>query len=429
MLEPLAGRVRPQTLDEVVGQRHLLGRDALLRRAIESGHLPNMIFYGPSGTGKTTVAGIIARTTQRKLYRLNATTATIADIRQIIDSLDGFEGLNGALLYLEEIQYFNKKQQQSLLEFLEDGRITMIAATTENPYFTIFSAILSRSTIFEFKPLEPRDVERAVLRAFRLEGERIGQTFEPEEGVSAHIAEACGGDVRKALNAVEFLCAASRPDESGLARVTLEDARAVTQRSNMRYDRDGDTHYDLLSAFQKSIRGSDPNAAVYYLARILAGGDLQSACRRLLVTAAEDIGLAYPQAISIVKSCVDAALQVGLPEAQLPLAEGVILLCTAPKSNTAACAVWAASADVAAGKTPNPPPHLQDAHYGGAAKLGRGLEYRYPHDYAHDWTPQQYLPDALRDTVYYRWGDNKLEQTAKRYWDEVRKTGGQKKEP
>ena len=431
MLEPLAQRVRPTTLDDVVGQRHLLGKNALLRRAIEGGHLPNMIFYGPSGTGKTTVAGIIARSTNRTLHRLNATTATIADIREIIDSLDGMTGLNGALLYLEEIQYFNKKQQQSLLEFLEDGRITMIAATTENPYFTIFNAILSRSTVFEFRPLAPEDVEQAVLRAFRLEGERVGTDFALQEGTAAYIAQACGGDVRKSLNAVEFLCAAARPGSDGRAAVTLEDAKAVTQRSNMRYDRDGDTHYDLLSAFQKSIRGSDPDAAVYYLARILAGGDLQSACRRLLVTAAEDIGLAYPQAIAIVKACVDAALQVGLPEAQLPLAEGVILLATAPKSNTAASAIWAAAADVGAGKTFDPPPHLQDAHYKGAAKLGRGLTYLYPHDFPHDWTPQQYLPDAMKDTVYYQYGENKLEQAAKRYWDEIRqeKDGSEGKRP
>ncbi|MDD6877461.1 MAG: replication-associated recombination protein A [Clostridiaceae bacterium] len=421
MLEPLAQRIRPTSLDDVVGQTHILGKNALLRRAIENGHLPNMIFYGPSGTGKTTVANIIARTTNRTLHRLNATTATISDIRDVIASLDGMAGLNGALLYLEEIQYFNKKQQQSLLEFLEDGRITMIAATTENPYFTIFNAILSRSTVFEFKPLSPEDVERAVLRAFRLEGERTGTRFVLEDGVSLHIATACGGDVRKSLNAVEFLCAAAVRDAEGQAPVTLDDARAVTQRSNMRYDRDGDSHYDLLSAFQKSIRGSDPDAAVYYLARILEGGDLASACRRLLVTAAEDIGLAYPQAIAIVKACVDAALQVGLPEAQLPLAEGVILLATSPKSNTAANAIWSASADVAAGKTPDPPPHLRDAHYKGAAKLGRGLTYQYPHDFPHDWTPQQYLPDELRDTVYYRWGDNKMEQAAKRYWDEIKK--------
>ena len=412
MYQPLADRIRPNSLGDVVGQSHILGQDGLLRRIIESGNIPNMIFYGPSGIGKTTVASIIANQTSRKLYKLNATTASTADIRQIFDELGTLIAPNGALVYLDEIQYFNKKQQQSLLEFIEDGRITLIASTTENPYFYVYNAILSRSTVFEFKPPEAADIIPAVRRGFALAEPKVTASDE----VCAYIASACGGDVRKALNAVEVLAAASSD-----GTVTMADAETAAQRSNMRYDRDGDSHYDLLSAFQKSIRGSDPDAAVYYLARILEGGDLASACRRLLVTAAEDIGLAYPQAIAIVKACVDAALQVGLPEAQLPLAEGVILLATSPKSNTAANAIWSASADVAAGKTPDPPPHLQDAHYKGAAKLGRGLTYQYPHDFPHDWTPQQYLPDELRDTVYYRWGENKLEQTAKRYWDEIKK--------
>jgi len=419
--QPLAERIRPQTLDEVCGQQHLLGKGAMLRRIIEAGHIPNLIFYGPSGTGKTTVANIIARATNKPLRRLNATTASLADIRDVIDELDGISGMNGILLYLEEIQYFNKKQQQSLLEFLEDGRITLIAATTENPYFTIFNAILSRSTVFEFKPLEPADLEPAIQRGFALEAERLRTNIIPEEGVISLIATACGGDVRKSLNTVELLCAAAPVtvgDEPSV--VTLADTREVAQRSNMRYDRDGDAHYDLLSAFQKSIRGSDPNAAVYYLARILEGGDLQSACRRLLVIAAEDIGLAHPTAITVVKACVDAAFQLGLPEAQLPLAEAVILLATSPKSNSAAMAIWDAAADVAAGKNPNPPAHLQDAHYKGAAKLGRGLTYQYPHDFPHHWTPQQYLPDSLKDKIYYNFGENKLEQAAKRYWDEVK---------
>lgn len=423
MYQPLAERIRPTTLDDVAGQPQLLGPRAPLRRILASGNIPNMIFYGPSGTGKTTVANIVARQANKPLHRLNATTASIADIKEIIYSLDTIGNQNGVILYLEEIQYFNKKQQQSLLEFLEDGRITLIAATTENPYFTIFNAILSRCTVFEFKPLTAADVEKAVLRGFRLEGERIGRVFVPEEGVVRHIATACGGDVRKSLNTVELLCAAadseSTADDDNVY-ISLSDAKEIAQRSNMRFDRDGDEHYDLLSAFQKSIRGSDPNAGVYYLARILSGGDLLSACRRLLVIAAEDIGLAYPQAISIVKACVDSALQLGLPEAQLPLGEAVILLCTAPKSNTASSAIWAAMADVENGKTMQPPAYLQDAHYKGAQKLGRGLTYQYPHDFPHGYVGQQYLPDELKGKVYYKFGENKTEQAAKHYWDLVK---------
>lgn len=414
MYQPLADRIRPQTLDDVVGQRALLAQGALLRRIIDSGNIPNMIFYGPSGVGKTTVAGIIARQTARKLYRLNATTASISDIKAIIDELDTFLAPEGALLYLDEIQYFNKKQQQSLLEFIENGRITLIASTTENPYFYIYNAILSRCTVFEFTPVEPSEIARAVERAFALalEGRRVTL----EDGVREQIARGCGGDVRKALGAVELLT--SGVPEGGT--VTLADATQAAQRSGMRYDRDGDGHYDILSALQKSIRGSDPDAAVHYLARLLEAGDLISAARRLLVIAAEDVGLAYPQAMSIVKACVDSAFQLGLPEARIPLAEAVLLMATAPKSNSANAAIDAALMDVRQGKTGDIPSHLKDAHYSGAAHLGRGKTYVYPHDYPFHWAPQQYLPDALRDAHYYAYGDNKTEQTAKSYWERVK---------
>lgn len=414
MYQPLADRIRPQTLDDVVGQRALLAQGALLRRIIDSGNIPNMIFYGPSGVGKTTLAGIIARQTARKLYRLNATTASIGDIRAIIDELDTFLAPEGALLYLDEIQYFNKKQQQSLLEFIENGRITLIASTTENPYFYIYNAILSRCTVFEFKPVEPSEIARAVDRAFALALD--GRQIALEDGVREQIARGCGGDVRKALGAVELLT--SGMVEGGT--VTLADAAQAAQRSGMHYDRDGDGHYDILSALQKSIRGSDPDAAVHYLARLLEAGDLISAARRLLVIAAEDVGLAYPQAMSIVKACVDSAFQLGLPEARIPLAEAVLLMATAPKSNSANAAIDAALADVRQGRTGDIPAHLKDAHYGGAAKLGRGQTYVYPHDYPAHWAPQQYLPDALRDARYYTYGDNKLEQAAKSYWARVK---------
>ena len=413
MYQPLADKIRPKTLDDVVGQQHLLGKNGLLRRVIESGTIPNMIFYGPSGVGKTTVASIIARQTDRKLYHLNATTAGIADIKAIIDELDTFLAPNGALVYLDEIQYFNKKQQQSLLEFIETGKMTLIASTTENPYFYIYNAILSRCTVFEFKPIGAADMVRAVERAFSL---AIGDKPIPvEAGVAAHIAQAVGGDVRKALGAVELLVLGA-----GEQGVTLADAQQAAQRSNMRYDRDGDSHYDILSAFQKSIRGSDPDAALHYLARLLEAGDMISAARRMLVIAAEDVGLAYPQCMPIVKACVDSAFQLGPPEASIPLGEAVILMATAPKSNSAAMAIGAAQADVRAGKTGDIPAHIKDAHYSGAAKLGRGLTYQYPHDFPNHWTPQQYLPDELRGVHYYEFGTNKNEQAARNYWDRVK---------
>lgn len=413
MYQPLADKIRPKTLDDVVGQRHLLGRTGLLRRVIESGTIPNMIFYGPSGVGKTTVASIIAKQTERKLYHLNATTAGIADIKAIIDELDTFLAPNGALVYLDEIQYFNKKQQQSLLEFIETGKMTLIASTTENPYFYVYNAILSRSTVFEFKPIEVTDMQRAVERAFSL---AIGDKGTPvEDGVAAYIAQAVGGDVRKALGAVELLVLGAGADG-----VTLADAQQAAQRSNMRYDRDGDSHYDILSALQKSIRGSDPDAALHYLARLLEAGDMISAARRMLVIASEDIGLAYPQCAAIVKACVDSAFQLGLPEARIPLAEAVILMATAPKSNSAAAAIDAAMADVRAGRTGDVPAHIKDAHYGGASKLGRGLTYQYPHAFPNHWVQQQYLPDEIKNAHYYDYGPNKTEQAARAYWERVK---------
>nr|WP_297274972.1 replication-associated recombination protein A [uncultured Agathobaculum sp.] len=413
MYQPLADKIRPKTLDDVVGQQHLLGKTGLLRRVIESGTIPNMIFYGPSGVGKTTVASIIAKQTERKLYHLNATTAGIADIKAIIDELDTFLAPNGALVYLDEIQYFNKKQQQSLLEFIETGKMTLIASTTENPYFYVYNAILSRSTVFEFKPIEVSDMQHAVERAFAL---AIGDKGTPvENGVTAYIAQAVGGDVRKALGAVELLVLGAGKDG-----VTLADAKQAAQRSNMRYDRDGDSHYDILSALQKSIRGSDPDAALHYLARLLEAGDMISAARRMLVIASEDIGLAYPQCAAIVKACVDSAFQLGLPEARIPLAEAVILMATAPKSNSAAAAIDAAVADVRAGKTGDIPAHIKDAHYGGAQKLGRGLTYQYPHAFPNHWVRQQYLPDQIKDAHYYDYGPNKTEQAAKAYWERVK---------
>ena len=418
MYRPLADELRPTELDEVYGQEHILGRGAMLRRIIESGKVPNLIFYGPSGTGKTTVANIIADKTQRRLFKLNATTASTADIKQIVAELDTLLAPNGVLLYLDEIQSFNKKQQQTLLEYIENGKITLIASTTENPYFYVFNAILSRSTIFEFKQITPEAAEQAVVRAIRYMEAKLSVRVEAEDGAARYIATCCGGDIRKAINAVEVLFAAAAP-ENGVVRLTLADAEAVTQRSAMRYDRDGDTHFDCLSALMKSLRGSDPDAALHYLARLLEAGDLPGACRRLLCSASEDIGLAYPQAVPIVKACVDSALQLGLPEARLPLAEAAIFLATCPKSNSGVLAIDRAISDVRKGKAGPIPRELQNVHADGAG-FEREQGYLYPHNFPHHWVKQQYLPDNLRDAHYYAYGDSKYEQNCKQYWAAIK---------
>ena len=416
---PLADRLRPRSLSEVVGQMHILGENGILTKIIESGKIPNMIFYGPSGIGKTTVASIIAESTNRRLYKLNATTASIGDIKSIIDELDTFLAPAGVLLYLDEIQYFNKKQQQSLLEFIENGKITLIASTTENPYFYIYNAILSRSTVFEFKPVTAEEIEPAVIRALRYCAKENKVKINLEEGICEHISRTCGGDVRKAVNAVELLTNAAK-EHDGQIDLSLEDAVKVTQKSASRYDRDGDSHYDILSAFHKSLRGSDPDAAIHYLARLLEGGDLASASRRILAMASEDVGLAYPQAAMIVKACVDTAFQLGLPEARLPLAQAVILLATAPKSNSVVMAIDQAISDVKEGRYGDVPDHLKDAHYAGAEKLSHGISYQYPHSFENNYVKQQYLPDKLKSAKYYEFGKNRAEMQAKEYWKKIK---------
>ena len=419
MYQPLADLLRPQTLDEVYGQEHILGKGAVLRRLINSGNIPNMVFYGPSGTGKTTVANIIAKQTNRTLYKLNATTASTSDIKEIVAQLDTFMAPNGVLLYLDEIQSFNKKQQQSLLEHIENGKITLIASTTENPYFYVFNAILSRSTVFEFKQISASAALQAVRRAVSFMEQRTALTAVPEDGALEYIASSCGGDLRKAMNAVEVLFSAGIPQDGKLP-LTLADAKEVTQKSALRADRDGDNYYDLLSALHKSIRGSDPDAACHYLARLLEAGQMPSACRRLMCVAAEDVGLAYPQILPIVNACVDMALKLGMPEAQLPLADAAVLMATSPKSNSAYLAIDAALDDVRKGKSGDFPRHLQNVH-ADTYTMEREQGYLYPHNYPNHWVKQQYLPDELAGTRYYEYGLNKLEQAAKQYWDSIKK--------
>ena len=419
MYQPLADLLRPESLDHVYGQEHILGKNAVLRRLIDSGKIPNMVFYGPSGTGKTTVANIIAKQTNRTLYKLNAKTASTADIKEIVSQLDTFRAPNGVLLYLDEIQSFNKKQQQSLLEHIENGKITLIASTTENPYLYVFNAILSRSTVFEFKQIEAPAALQAVKRAVSFMEQRTALKALPEAGALEYIAQCCGGDLRKAMNAVEVLFSAGIPEGENLP-LTLADAKAVTQKSAMRADRDGDNHYDLLSALQKSIRGSAPDAACHYLARLLEAGQMQSACRRLMVIAAEDVGLAFPQIIPIVNACVDMAFKLGMPEARIPLGDAAILMATSPKSNTGHIALDAALADVKKGKGGDFPRHLQNMH-ADSYTMEREQGYLYPHNYPNHWVQQQYLPDNLVGTQYYEYGPNKLEQAAKQYWDAIKK--------
>ncbi|MDD5946711.1 MAG: replication-associated recombination protein A [Oscillospiraceae bacterium] len=416
---PLAERIRPKSIDEMVGQPQLFGKNSPMRRITESGKIPNMIFYGPSGVGKTTLARILADRTDLRLYKLNGTTASVGDIREILQESGSLFGSNGILLYLDEIQYLNKKQQQSLLEYIENGSVTLIASTTENPYFAVFNAIISRCTVFEFKPVTAKELEPAIVRAFRFLEDEQGTPIRYDETVVPYIAAGCGGDVRKAVNTVELAVLAGEKTGQGII-VDTEGVQSLTQRSNMRYDREGDQHYDLLSALHKSIRGSDENAAIHYAARLMEAGDLLSLCRRLLCIAAEDVGLAYPMAIPIVKAAVDSALQLGLPEARLPLADAVILLATAPKSNSAYLAVDAALKDIRAGLSGDFPRCLQNVHFDGADAKEKGQHYRYPHDYPNHYVEQQYLPDTLRDRIYYEYGDNRQEQAAKEYWAKIK---------
>jgi putative ATPase len=423
MSKPLADRLRPQELCDVVGQNHIIGKGKVLTEIAQSGTVPNMIFYGPSGTGKTTVANILARISGKALCKLNATTASVADVRDVCARCDTFEGQNGILLYLDEIQNFNKKQQQSLLEYTENGKITLIASTTENPYFYIYNAILSRSTVFEFKPVSAGEIKKALARGIELVAKDFSGEVTADDDALLHIAEMSNGDVRKALNSLELAVIFSKPDAKGRLNISIDAAEQCTQKKAFHYDKSGDSQYDVMSALQKSIRGSDPDAAVHYLARLLAADDLQTACRRLMVIAAEDIGLAYPMAIPIVKACVDSALMLGMPEARIPLGDAAVLLATAPKSNSAHIALDAAMADLEHIDTGEIPRQLQNKHFDGEGSVKKGQNYLYPHDYPNHYVEQQYLPDNIKDKKYYVYGENKTEQAAKEYWSKIKGKG------
>ncbi len=419
MNKPLADRLRPTSLDEVVGQGHIIGDGKVLSEVAKMGKIPNMIFYGPSGVGKTTVANILAKACNKTLFKLNATTASVSDVRDVCAQTETLSGQNGILLYLDEIQNFNKKQQQSLLEYIENGKITLIASTTENPYFYVYNAVLSRSVVFEFKPISAQDVVKALKRALDELSSEFGE-ISAEDDALLHIAEMANGDVRKALNSLELAVIYSQPDEDGNICITMSAAEQCTQKKAFRYDKSGDSQYDVMSALQKSIRGSDPDAAIHYLARLIAAEDLQTACRRLMVIAAEDVGLAYPMAIPVVKACVDSALMLGLPEGRIPLADAAILLATAPKSNSAYMALGSALSDIESMDTGEIPRQLQNKHYDGEGDVKKGQNYLYPHDYPNHYVEQQYLPDRIKNKKYYEYGNNKNEQAAKEYWDKIK---------
>lgn len=410
MRAPLAQRLRPQSIDDMVGQKHLFGENGAVRRMLSRGYVTNMIFYGPPGTGKTTAANIIAKESGITIHKLNATSASLSDVKAVIADTETVFGRDGVLLYLDEIQYFNKKQQQSLLEFMEDGRITLIASTTENPYMYVYNAIISRSAVFEFKSLSAEDIKPLIIKAVKtLNGDNgTEKTITPE--ALEYIAASGAGDARRSLNLLENTYYISGDE------ITKEAASSLTSKVVGSFDAAGVVHYDMLSALQKSIRGSDPDAAVFYLAKILDGGDLIGACRRLQVIAAEDVGLAYPNAIPIVRACVESAFDLGMPEARIPLADAAVLLATAPKSNSAYMAMARASEVLQSGKGQNVPAHMRPSNnFDG---------YKYPHDYPGHYVKQQYLPDDLVGTTFYEYGENKSEEAAKQYWSKIK--GGQK---
>lgn len=411
---PLADKIRPKTMNDVIGQSHIIGNGKILSKILQSNFLPNMIFFGPPGVGKTTVAEIIAERSNKSFYKINATNSSLEDIKKVISELGSINNVNGVLLYIDEIQSFNKKQQQSILEFMENGSITLIASTTENPYHYVYKALLSRSTVFEFKPLEKLDIEKGLKRAVEVLNEDSYMDIECNNNAIEDIAILSDGDMRRALNILEVVVYSTKPNKDNITYIDSDVIRASTFNKIINYDKNGDSHYDILSAFQKSIRGSDPQASIHYLARLIKGGDLISICRRLLVIASEDIGLAYPNAIVIVKACVDSAMQLGFPEAKIPLAEATILLATSPKSNSACIAIMKAMDELDKEFVKDIPNSIKDAHYSGSKEIGRGCGYKYPHNFKNHYVKQQYLPDSIKDSIYYIPQENKTEKNIKK---------------
>lgn len=422
-MQPLADKLRPETIEDMVGQSHIIGKGKIINRLIENKTIPNMILYGPPGTGKTTLANIIANVTGKKYIKLNAVNCGVKEIKEVIDnSKRDLFSYNGIILMLDEIQALNKKQQQALLEVIEEGSVTLIASTADNPYFVVYKAILSRSTIFEFKPIQKQDIYLGLKRAVnRLKPMYTYENINVEDEALRYIAETCNGDMRSALNKLELVFNIGIDVGTNSVNITLEDTINCSSVKILNYDNKGDDSYSVLSAFHKSLRGSDENAALHYLARLIKSQDIQSIIRRLLCVASEDVGLAVPQAITITNACVEAALKLGFPEARLPLAQATVYLARCQKSNSVAEAIDMALYDLDNIETGEIPNHLKDAHYAGAAKLGRGVEYKYPHNYLNNYIKQQYLPDAIKDKKYYKAGNNKNEMAYEQYWNNLKK--------
>ena len=422
-MQPLADKLRPETIEDMVGQSHIIGKGKIINRLIENKTIPNMILYGPPGTGKTTLANIIANVTGKKYIKLNAVNCGVKEIKEAIDnSKRDLFSYNGIILMLDEIQALNKKQQQALLEVIEEGSVTLISSTAYNPYFFVYKAILSRSTIFEFKPIQKQDIYLGLKRAVnRLKPMYTYENINVEDEALRYIAETCNGDMRSALNKLELVFNIGIDVGTNSVNITLEDTINCSSVKILNYDNKGDDSYSVLSAFHKSLRGSDENAALHYLARLIKSQDIQSIIRRLLCVASEDVGLAVPQAITITNACVEAALKLGFPEARLPLAQATVYLARCPKSNSVAEAIDMALYDLDNIETGEIPNHLKDAHYAGAAKLGRGVEYKYPHNYPNNYIKQQYLPDAIKDKKYYKAGNNKNEMAYEQYWNNLKK--------